>query len=450
MTPATPPDGGPGERPGPPHELRIIDLTTAWAGPMATRIVAYLGADVIHIEGPDRPDSWRGPIKGGDVRRYPDLDYGQKPWNRCTMFNTQNTDKRTISLDLKLSAGVQILQRLVAGADALITNFSPGTLRKFGVAAADCLAANPRLVVLEMPAYGLTGPMAGNIALGPTMEAACGMASLIGYGDGQPVVTGPAYMDPIGALNGAAALLTAIAWARATGRGQHVELAQCEAAMHWVGEEILAACEGQDTSPVGNTVSYAEPHDAYRCAGDDQWVAISVLDDRDWQRVCQLAGRPDLCEPGTALRTIVGRRRHRAEVRTALEVWTRPQSKWDVASALQAAGVVAAPVCDGADMAQRPDLTTAGFFIDLESADGLASRYQGLSFQFSRTAAQVRRHAPVFGQDNRAVLHELLGLSASECDALRQARVLTDEPRGTEAALPPSAGGRAEPQHQAS
>jgi crotonobetainyl-CoA:carnitine CoA-transferase CaiB-like acyl-CoA transferase len=406
---------------------------------MASRIIAYLDADVIHIEGPDRPDSWRGSLQGGDPRRYPDLQFGERPWNRSSMFNTENINKRTISLNLKISTGLQILQRLVADADALITNFAPGTLRKFGLGPTDSLALNPRLVVLEMPAYGLTGPRAGNIALGPTMEAACGMAALTGYGDGRPVVTGPAYMDPIGAMNGAAALVTALAGARKTGRGQHVELAQCEAAMHWVGEEILAACDGVDTAPEGNTVAYAEPHDAFACAGEDQWVAIAIRDDQEWQRLCSIAGLTELAEPGSPLRTIIGRRRNRDAVRSAVQSWTRSRSKWAVASALQDEAIIAVPVCDGPDMARRPDLTAAGFFTDLASADGFSSRYQGLSFRFSRTAARARRHAPVFGQDNDAVLAEVLGLSDAERAALRSSGVLTDEPRGGRPA-PQSAG----------
>lgn len=276
------------------------------------------------------------------------------------------------------------------------------------------------------------------------------MAALMGYGDGRPIVTGPAYMDPIGAMNGAAALLTSVARAKQTGRGQHVELAQCEAAMHWVAEAILAACDGQGLSPLGNAVTYAEPHDAYRCAGNDESVVIAVRDDNDWRRVCQVSGLAELCAPGHVLSTIVGRRRNRAAVRAALESWTRSRSKWDAATALQAEGVTAARVCSGPDMAQRPDLIAAGFFSELESADVFTSRYQGLSFRFSRTPATMRRHAPVFGQDNDDVLEEFLHLSVSEREALRQDGVLTDEPRGiAPVALPgrPAARGTAELRH---
>jgi crotonobetainyl-CoA:carnitine CoA-transferase CaiB-like acyl-CoA transferase len=426
--------------------IRVVDLTTAWAGPMAMRIIAYLGAEVIHVEGPGRVDGWRGPLEGGDPRRYPGRDYGERPWNRNCMFNTQNVGKLSLAVDLKQEAGNRLVRDLIRKSDALVTNFSAGTLQRLGLAYEDLAPDQPGLIVMEMPAFGLTGDMAHHIALGPSMEAACGMAALTGYGDGRPVVTGPAYMDPIGAHNGAAALVSALRYLAVTGKGQHIELAQCEAAMHWIGEEIIGAAEGVTRRPEGNAVPWAEPHDAFPCRGTDQWVAISVGGDQDWAALTRVIGRPELSGPGGELATILRRRRNRGLVRTVIEAWTRPRAKADAARDLQAAGIAAAPVCDGADVAQRPDLHAAGYFTELGSADVPAVRYQGLGLSLARTPGRPRRHAPAFGQDNRYVLTEILGLDPAQVDRLSDVGVLADRPLHAPEPAPAGSGHHPSPQ----
>jgi crotonobetainyl-CoA:carnitine CoA-transferase CaiB-like acyl-CoA transferase len=427
-----------GERP-PLVGIRIVDLTTAWAGPMAMRIISYLGAEVIHVEGPGRVDGWRGPLEGGDPRRYPGKEYGERPWNRNCMFNTQNAGKLGVAIDLKQAAGNRLMRQLIRRSDALVTNYSAGTLQRLGLSYEDLVPDQPGIIVMEMPAFGLTGEMAHHIALGPSMEAACGMAALTGYGDGRPVVTGPAYLDPIGAYNGAAALVSALRRQVATGMGQHIELAQCEAAMHWIGEEIIGAAEGVIRRPEGNAVPWAEPHDAFSCRGSDQWVAISVGTDRDWAALTRVIGRPELSGRDSALRTVLGRRRDRGQVRTAIESWTRTCDKQDAARALQAADIAAAPVCDGADVGMRDDLHEVGFYTELASPDVPAVRYQGLGLNLTRTPGRARRHAPTFGQDNDYVLTEILGLDPAEIDDLTASNVVVSRPLAAPPAQPAAA-----------
>jgi crotonobetainyl-CoA:carnitine CoA-transferase CaiB-like acyl-CoA transferase len=408
--------------------IRVVDLTTTWAGPMSMRILAYLGAEVIHIEAPGRVDSWRGPVEGGDPRRYLNREYGERPWNRNCMFNTQNAGKLGVVLDLKHPGGNRLMRQLIRQSDALVTNFSVGTLQRLGLSYADLVPDQPQIIVMEMPAYGLTGPMAHHIALGPSMEAACGMAALTGYGDGRPVVTGPAYMDPIGAYNGAAAMISALRELVTTGRGQRIELAQCEAAMHWIGEEIIGAAEGVIRRPEGNAVPWAEPHDAFPCRGSDQWVAISVGTDRDWAALTRVIDRPELSGRDSALRTVLGRRRDRSQVRAVIESWTRSCDKHDAARALQAAGIAAAPVCDGADVGMREDLHGVGFYTELASADVPAVRYQGLGPKLTRTPGRAGRHAPAFGQDNDYVLTQILGLDPAEIADLTASNAVVSRP----------------------
>jgi crotonobetainyl-CoA:carnitine CoA-transferase CaiB-like acyl-CoA transferase len=421
----------PGGNDGPLHGVRVVDFTTAWAGPMSTRIMAYLGAQIVHVEGPGRVDSWRLPLEGGDPRRYPSGEWGERPYNRTSLFNTQNVGKLGLAVELKSDDGLQILESLIRTSDVVISNFSAGTLARLGLTFERLQSLRRDLIVLEMPAYGLTGPMSRHVALGPSMEAACGMAALTGYGDGRPIVTGPAYMDPIGAFNAVSVVLTALAVRARTGRGQHIEMAQCEAAMHWIGEELLAADDRRgrrrQRDVQGNAVTYAAPHDAFRCAGEDQWVAISVTTDAEWATAADIMGI-DHSGPADALRTVLGRHRNRDLVRRVVEAWTMTQEKHHAAAALQSAGVLAAPVCDGRDVAHRSDLDHVGFFAELSNRDVAATQYQGLGLQLSRTPGRAAAHAPMFGEHNDFVLREMLHLPAEQVRSLVEAGVVADSP----------------------
>jgi crotonobetainyl-CoA:carnitine CoA-transferase CaiB-like acyl-CoA transferase len=428
--PPTPPAPAVPTEPGrlPLDGIRILDLTTAWSGPMATRILAALGATVVKVEGPARIDDWRGPVGGGHPARYPDGIPGERPYDRCYQFNTQNHDKRSLVVDLKNERGLEIVRRLVDRSDVMIANFSVGTLDRMGLGWDDVHARNPRLVVVEMPAYGSNGPISGHVALGPSMELMSGMARIIGYGDGRPVTTGPAYLDPMGGFNGAAAVLTALAARTRSGRGQYVEVAQREAAMHWIGEEIvLAAVTGADRTPRGNRVDGIVPHDAFPCAGDDDWVAIAAADDAAFAALARVMGRPELAaDPRFA--TVEARTAHEDALSGIIAAWTRPLDKHAVAAALQAAGIHAAPVQDARDVNASPYLRQRGLTQRVTHPAAGVHDYQGLPLHVSGWDLRIRRPAPCFGEHNAEVLAEL-GYSPDAIAGFEATGVIARRPR---------------------
>ena len=417
-----------GDAGGPLAGLRVLDFTTAWAGPFATRSLAFLGAQVIKIEPPAKLDSWRGAIRGGVRERFPDLDPGEHPYNRSSLFNTQSHDKLSLALDVTRPGGREVVLRLAREADLVVANFSSGVLDRLGVGYADLSAANPRISVIEMPAFGAGGPAAKHVGMGLTMEAATGMTGLMGYGDGRPAVTGGTYLDPIGGLHGAAAALIALYQRNAAGRGSKIEVAQTEAAAHWIGEFFLERLNaGPEWAPHGNRVPYAAPHDAYQCAGDDEWVAVAVRDDSEWKRLAAVIGRDDLAgDPAYA--GAPSRREHQDELRPAITSWTIGRSKAEAAALLQAAGVPAAPVSNGRDIAGDPGLRAAGFLVPLEHPEAGRHEYPGLAFRLDRTPGQIRSPAPCFGQHNRFVLSELLGLDDAAIAELYAAGAVADQP----------------------
>jgi crotonobetainyl-CoA:carnitine CoA-transferase CaiB-like acyl-CoA transferase len=270
--------------------------------------------------------------------------------------------------------------------------------------------------------------MSGYAALGPTMEMAAGMSAMIGYPGGQPEVTGPSYLDPIGGFNAAAAILTALVHRQRTGEGQYVEVPQVEAAMQLVGAEILKAGEsGNDPAPNGNRVSFASPHDAFPVSGHDQWIAIAALDEGQWQSLCIQMGQPELArDPRFA--DLARRRDNEDELTKIISAWTRGQDKHVLAASLQAAGIAAAPVQTPKDVAEDPYLAYRGFFTELDHPDAGRHKHPSLPMHLSATPGAQVRSAPPFGWHNRHVLENVLKLSPEEIAAIEASDAMATEP----------------------
>lgn len=431
---------GPASRPAPPltpstqneaildgvlDGVRILDLTTAWAGPMATRILAALGASVVKIEGPRYPDGWRGQMEPTDWWMYPDGDPGRRPFDRNAWFNTQNAGKRSVVLDLKSEAGRRVVQDLARRSDLVIANSRSGTLRRFGLDRQTLAEIAPSVSVVEMLPYGSGGPSEHDRALGPTMEAAAGITHFIGYRGEGPLGSGSAYVDPMGALHGAAAALTALFHRRRTGGGIGVEVAQREAAMQWIGELLLEAATLRiDHVRLGNDHRCYAPHGAYACAGEDEWIAISIHSTAEWRILMEQVGRRDLareCVGGDA------RRRRREELDAVLSQWTSRHGKWELASRLQQAGVRAAPVSNGRDLARDADLRASQFYVRRRHAEAGTHEYPGVPLGGLRSQGPVRP-SPCFGEHTREVLGEWLNMDDQQIDRLEAEGVIADMP----------------------
>lgn len=414
----------------PLHGIRVLDLTSAWAGPMATRILASLGAEIIKIEGPTRPDSWRGEVVDPPtLYPYPDLEPGERPYDRHSWFNAQNQGKRSVALDLKQPEGLELARRIAAQSDVVIANWSPGALDRSGLGYADVSRLNPRIVVVEMPAISSDGELAELRGLGPTMEAMSGIAQLIGYPPDRPLGSGSAYLDPIGGLHGAAATVVALLARELTGRGQAVEVAQREAAMHWIGELILdAAVNGTEHGPIGNASPHAAPFGPYPTVGDDEWVAVDVDSDEAWQAFCRIVD-PTLASDPRFLH-LDDRVRARAELDEVVGRATRRWSKLELADHLQRAGVRAAPVQNGRDLFFDPHLRGAGWFTKLEHPAAGVHDYPGLPLRLDGGRLVPCLPSPCYGEHTDEVLSRLLGLGADEIGGLRGRGVVIDAPRG--------------------
>lgn len=411
---------------GPLEGIRVIDLTVALAGAFATMFLADMGAEVIKVEslqhyptpsrGPRHPPRGDTPMARAVGRDYPGNDPGRDPWNRLSWFNSHARNKRAFTVDLSRPRGRELFLQLVEQSDGLLENNTAGLLERLNIGPADLHARNPRLIVVRMPPLGLSGPDAGATGFGWHFEELGGFLDVQGYADG--VTVGSIFMDAATGPAGAGGFLMALLQRRRTGRGSVVEVAQVENMTVHIGDVVMeAAMTGTCPPRRGNRAPEAAPQGIYPCAGDDQWLAISVGDDEQWARLLGLLGHPPaLQRPELADRA--GRVLAHDEIDAAITAWTARRTKEELFHLLQGEGVVAGPVLDEAEAASDPHLRGRDFFHWLEHSSAGGHFHPGANFHLPVTPTCIWRAAPAVGQDNEYVYKDILGVTDDEYEQL--------------------------------
>jgi crotonobetainyl-CoA:carnitine CoA-transferase CaiB-like acyl-CoA transferase len=403
--------------------IRIVDFTMGWAGPIVTRQMADLGAEVIKIEACMHFDWWRGSDNRPAV-------YQQRLYEKRPNFLTLNRNKLGITLDLTRPEGIALAKRLVARADAVVENFSREVMPKLGLDYPVLREVKPDLVMVSMAAFP-QGPWAFGRAYGFTLEQASGLPTVVGTADGPPMLSHYAYGDPIGGLNATAALLIGLLHRRHTGQGQHIDISQVECMLPMVAPWLIEqSVTGRVEPRRGNRHPRHVPHGCFRCAGDDAWLFIAVVDDTMWHRLCAAIGRDDLA-------AMQDRRAHEDAIEQAIEDWTAARDADAAMAALQAAHVAAGAVRCPYDLASDPHLAARGFWQTVDRPYCGPHVQPLLPFREDDRPFTVRRPSPTLGEHNAYVLGELLGLSTADL-----ARLEADGVIGTEA-LPPAPHRRA-------
>lgn len=397
--------------------VRILDLTMGWAGPLATRTLGDLGADVIKVESMGNPDWWRG-------THFTDEFYEERLYEKNNNFNLMNRNKRGITLDLASSEGRRLLLLMAAQCNAVIENYSAEVLPKLGLDYPAMSAANPQIVMVSMPAFGLGNAWSDTRAYGGTLEQASGLPLYTGHPDHPPAMTSYAYGDPIGGLNAGAALLLALLVQRTSGKGQHVNLSQVEAMLPMVAPFMIEqSVTGNVPTRQGNRHPLYAPHGCYPCSGNDAWIMLSVDSGTAWQALCKVLKRQDLADD-PQLGTPDGRRAYHATLDSAIASWTRGQDAESAMAQLQTAGIAAGVVRPMDDVLSDPHLLSRGFWQPLERA--FVGRYLSSTTPYRDCTAPmpIGRAAPTLGQHTGTVLHDLLGLEAHEIEVLEQKGVI--------------------------
>jgi crotonobetainyl-CoA:carnitine CoA-transferase CaiB-like acyl-CoA transferase len=413
---------GTAERRLPLDGVRVVDLTAFWAGPAATHLLGAFGADVVKVESIQRPDGIR--YSGGmrtDVEDW---------WEYGWVFHAMNTNKRSVTLDLGSDDGRRLFTSLVAGADVVIENFSPRVMDHFGLTADALLAVNPRLVVARMPAFGLDGPWRDRVGFAPTMEQIAGLAWVTGLPDGPPVAPRGA-CDPLAGVHAAFAVLAALDHAARTEEGQLVELPMIETVLNATAiQPMEAEVFGVTLGRRGNRGHGPAMQNLYRCAGDDDWIAVTIGTDEQWRALVTLMERPSWCDD-TRLDTAAGRRECADDIDCRLADWFVGQDLPTAVESLAAAGIPAAPVVSPSLVTDNPQLNDRGFFEWLEHSRVGAARYPRPPF--APLVGQSRwllRPPPTLGEHNAEILRGLCGLSEAELTRLSSAGVIGTRPKG--------------------
>jgi crotonobetainyl-CoA:carnitine CoA-transferase CaiB-like acyl-CoA transferase len=412
----------PADRRLPLDGVRVVDLTAFWAGPAATHLLAAFGADVIKVESIQRPDGIR--YSGGmrtDVEDW---------WEYGWVFHAVNTNKRSVTLDLGSEEGRHLFTSLVTGANVVIENFSPRVMDHFGLTADALLTVNPRLVVARMPAFGLDGPWRDRVGFAPTMEQIAGLAWVTGLPDGPPVAPRGA-CDPLAGVHAAFAVLAALEYAERTGRGQLVELPMIETVLNATAiQPIEAEVFGVTLTRQGNRGHGCAIQNLYRCTGDDDWIAVTVSTDEQWQALVQLMGRPAWCgDP--ALATVAGRREHGDDVDRRLADWFAGLELSSAVERLAGVGIPAAPVVSPSLVTENPQLMARGFFELLDHPRTGTGWYPRPPFApLAGHSRWLLRTPPTLGEHNEEVLRDLCGLTDADLARLTSAEVIGTRPKG--------------------
>jgi crotonobetainyl-CoA:carnitine CoA-transferase CaiB-like acyl-CoA transferase len=403
--------------------VRIIDLTAFWAGPSATHSLAAFGADVIKIESIQRPDGIR---YSGGMRTDVD-DWWEYGW----VFHAMNTNKRSVTLDLQSEDGNRLLKALVRQADAVIENFSPRVMDHFGLGADTLLDLNPKLVVVRMPAFGLEGPWRDRVGFAPTMEQIAGLAWVTGLPDGPPIAPRGA-CDPLAGVHAAFVLLAGLEFAERTGQGQLVELPMIETVLNVTATQTIESeVFGITLERQGNRGHPTSIQNLYRCAGDDNWIAVSVRTDEEWDSLAELMNRPMWADdPG--LSTARQRRARADYIDRRLAQWFGGQDLDTVVELLAGAGIPAAAVVSPSTVTDNPQMRHRGFFEPLQHRRTGAGEYPRPPFAPLAGASRwLFRAPPTLGEHNREVLTGLCGLTDIDLEQLAARGVIGARPKGS-------------------
>ena len=401
--------------------LKVVELTGNWAGPIVGRHLGDLGADVIKLEWAARPAT-RALFMPG-----PTQDPQKYPYDRAMYFNLLNRNKRDLVVDLSTEEGKQIFLELMREADVFVENNSARVMPNLGLDYQTVRQENPGLIYVSMSGFGATGPWRDWSAYGSNIEASSGLASVTGYHAEQVRRTPLFYADPVSGNHATVAILAALEHRDSSGEGQYIDVALNEAGAAYFFEALM---EYQTTReirrPDGNRDRRFAPQGAYRAAGENCWIVVSVQSDAEWVALCRAIGRDDLLADDE-LSTLAGRRSRHDELDAAIEAWTSEREQYEGAWELQRAGISAAPVLANWQVLHDPHIHASGFYQWVEHSVVGVYPYPSWPWRFSRTEPSIRRAAPRFAEHNQEVLSEL-GYDDEQIAELYALEITSDVP----------------------
>jgi crotonobetainyl-CoA:carnitine CoA-transferase CaiB-like acyl-CoA transferase len=425
LTPRPAPTSGPHRDRLPFSGLRVLDMTTFWAGPSCTHALGMLGAELIHLESTSRPDGTRL------IAGIPATE--DQWWEKSPIFSALNTNKKSLTLDFQTERGRDLLRRLIPTCDVVVENFTPRVIDQLGLDFDSVRELRDDVIMVRMPGFGLDGPWRDNPAFAYIIEDASGLSWLTGYSDRNPYEP-YSVGDPNAGVHALNALLLALEHRRRTGEGVLVEAAMVDAALNVAAEQVIEhSAYGELLQRAGNRGPVAAPQNLYRTADVDEfdradcWVAVAVTTDRQWDALRDAIGRPEWAM-APELAADAGRRARHDLVDEQLAAWCLPRTGDAIVETLWGAGVPVAKVMQPHRQNELPQLRHRRFFEHVGHPVNVAAAHSTLPVALSNGPEHFHRQAaPLLGEHNHELLSEL-GLSYDEIATLEVDGVIGTAP----------------------
>jgi crotonobetainyl-CoA:carnitine CoA-transferase CaiB-like acyl-CoA transferase len=401
--------------------LRVADLSMGWSGPLCTRHLADMGAEVIKVEALQYMDWWRG----WDLN---EEQMAEAMYEQSSSFNLMNRNKLGITLDLTHPRGAELFKKLVSLSDMVVENQAPEVLPKLGLDYPRLKEINPGVIMISLPAFGCTGEWRNYRAYGSTVEQASGLPHLTGQPEWPPTMQHVAYGDAVAGIQATAAVLVAVWHKQHSGEGQHIDLSQVESLFPLEAHGIIEQSMNHSaTQRQGNRHRRHAPHGIFPCEGEDQWIAITITGDSEWQALCRVIQRPDLSQDQ---RFVLEKDRKQNEevLESTLTTWTRQHSPDEAMGALQQEGVPAARVRPPYGLLEDIHLLERNFFEWKERAFVGDQPNPQPPYRIPRGMRGIETPSPCLGEHNRLVFCGLLGLSDLEYDELEAMQIIGNKP----------------------
>lgn len=401
-------------RTSPLQGIRVIDFGHVWAGPYCAALLADMGAEVIKVESAQRLDVHRR--QGPYAERKPGV-------NRSGVWNAQNRGKRSVTLNLATDRGRALAAALVDTADVVIENFAPGVMQRLSLDYRTLFARRPGLVMASLSAFGQQGPQQSYVGYGPSLDAWAGLDALTAYAGGEPNALGGIFPDTGSALHAAATILAALRRRDRTGVGCYIDLSELEVSILLLADAVARDLGGETIRATGNHDGRHVPQGVWRCAGEDDWIALSVVDEQSWRGLCATLGRADWAGDA-ALQTWAGRTARAAEIDAAIAAWAATRDRHDAMLTLQRHHVPAGEAHDAKSLLADPQLAERGFFASIVHPEVGPHPVYAPIWRLDGAQTRFDAAAPVLGGDNAYVLEHILGVAPAELEALVAERIV--------------------------
>jgi benzylsuccinate CoA-transferase BbsF subunit len=397
--------------------VKLVQLCWAGVGVYTCNYLSHYGVTTVRVETATRPDP---------VRLFAPYAPTNKPGEpvgleRSAFYSiTHTAPEMDIALNFKHPEALEIFKKLVAWADVVAEGFPAGVMDKLGLDYEGLRKVNPQIIMFRTCGYGHTGPMADQPGFGSILTAVTMMDNIVGWPDRPPVPPSTYYTDQLSPMYASLAIMAALDYRRRTGQGQYIDHAQIEAGLNYMTPLILDyQVNGRELALKGNKCDYAAPHGIYKCQGDDRWVAIAVMTDAEWQSFVKAIGSPAWAK-ARKYATASERVKYSDELDRLVGEWTINYPPEAVEEMLQQAGVGAGVVASARDIDEDPQMNYYNFYRELDHPYmGRLRYYHPDPIKLSAAPADIRRPV-LLGENTDYICTEILGMSQSEVERLRQ------------------------------